>query len=95
MVSGFTQEDDGESGVSFIHTLSGKGSSNKITPEFSSVPEPPVSLEADPVSPVAINLTWSSPQTPLGFNNIKHYTVCFNPVQTSRSKNNAINCVKR
>lgn len=64
--------------------------------EFPSIPEPPVSLEAEPISSRAINLTWSiSQQATPGLINIKHFTICFNPVQNSLDKNAVVRCVKR
>ncbi|KAK6644417.1 hypothetical protein RUM43_000684 [Polyplax serrata] len=94
MVLGFTETEDGEAGVGFVTTHSIFGNLNKVVPEFPSTPEPPSLLEADPISPVAINLTWSTPQSSSGFTNIKHYTVCFNAVRTGHHKNISVSCIK-
>lgn len=93
MVMGFTEEDDGETGVSSVYTLS-KADSNKIS-DFSLVPEPPFSLEADPLSSVSIKLTWNVSQATSLSRSLKYFTVCFSSVQTSRNKNLVANCVRR
>lgn len=96
MVLGYTNNSEGETGTSSIHTLPEDTTSETTPHELVFVPEPPVGLEADPVSPVAINLTWIPPKLPLGASRISYYTVCFNEVQTSLSVNaSSINCLQR
>lgn len=81
MVLGFSEEGEGETATLAFHT------------EVKSVghtPEPPVALEAEPISSSAIRVSWAQSS------DVAYYTVCYNPVQTSLSVDEkSIQCVKR
>lgn len=92
MVLGFTGEGDGEAATLSIHTAENESSSqSESTPPLPGhAPDPPVGLEAEPISSSAIRLSWAHGS------DVAFYTVCYNPVQTSLSVDEkSIQCLKR
>ncbi|XP_069674943.1 protogenin-like [Periplaneta americana] len=85
-VHGYYSEGPGESGLKAIHTLPLSG-----TDEAMAIPsmglEPPTNLEAEPISPISINLTWTPPQSAI---NVSYYTVGYRLVQSSHPRNSSV-----
>jgi hypothetical protein len=73
-------------GLNAIHTLPARGNTDVTSIPFLGL-EPPTNLEAEPMSPTSINLTWTSPQSIV---NVSYYTVCYGLVQSTRTANSSV-----